>query len=61
VRKQEPSRLEPVGVAAFEQLFRQAAPGLWRTIFAFAGDRAAVADDARIETGLSPDAIAITP
>jgi len=49
VRKQEPNRLEPVGVAAFEQLFRQAAPGLWRTIFAFAGGRAAVADDAVAE------------
>ncbi len=49
MRKQEPDRLEPVGVAAFEQLFREAAPGLWRTIFAFAGGRAAVADDAVAE------------
>jgi hypothetical protein len=35
VRKQEPERLEALGVPAFEQLFRQTAPGLWRTIFAF--------------------------
>ncbi len=49
MRKQEPNRLEPVGVPAFEQLFRQAAPGLWRTIFAYSGGRAAVADDAVAE------------
>jgi len=49
VRDQEPSQLEPVGVPGFEQLFRQTAPGLWRTIFAFAGGRAAVADDAVAE------------
>ena len=49
MRKQEPNRLEPVGVPAFEQLFRQAAPGLWRTIFAYTGGRAAVADDAVAE------------
>lgn len=49
MRKQEPARLEPGGVAAFELLFRQAAPGLWRTIFAYAGGRAAVADDAVAE------------
>jgi DNA-directed RNA polymerase specialized sigma24 family protein len=49
VRKQEPERLEALGVPAFEQLFRQTAPGLWRTIFAFAGGRAAVADDAVAE------------
>ncbi len=36
-------------MSAFEQLFRQTAPGLWRTIFAFAGGRAAVADDAVAE------------
>ena len=49
VRKQEPDRMAPAGVPGFEQLFRQAAPGLWRTIFAFAGGRAAVADDAVAE------------
>ncbi len=49
VRKQEPNRVAPVGVPDFEELFRQAAPGLWRTIFAFAGGRAAVADDAVAE------------
>ena len=49
VRKQEPDRVAPVGAPGFEQLFRQAAPGLWRTIFAFAGGRAAVADDAVAE------------
>jgi hypothetical protein len=49
VRKQEPDRVAPAGVPGFEQLFRQAAPGLWRTIFAFAGGRAAVADDAVAE------------
>ena len=49
MRKQEPDRVAPAGVPGFEQLFRQAAPGLWRTIFAFAGGRAAVADDAVAE------------
>ena len=49
MRKQEPNRVAPAGVPDFEQLFRQAAPGLWRTIFAFAGGRAAVADDAVAE------------
>ena len=49
MRKQEPNRVASVGEPGFEQLFRQAAPGLWRTIFAFAGGRAAVADDAVAE------------
>ena len=49
VRKQEPDLVAPAGVPGFEQLFRQAAPGLWRTIYAFAGGRAAVADDAVAE------------
>ena len=49
MRKQEPDRVAPAGVPGFEQLFRQTAPGLWRTIFAFAGGRAAVADDAVAE------------
>lgn len=49
MRKQEPDRVAPEGVPGFEQLFQQAAPGLWRTIFAFAGGRAAVADDAVAE------------
>lgn len=49
MRKQEPNRVEPVGMPGLEQVFRQAAPGLWRTIFAFAGGRAAVADDAVAE------------
>ena len=49
MRKQELNRVAPVGVPDFEQLFRQAGPGLWRTIFAFAGGRAAVADDAVAE------------
>jgi RNA polymerase sigma-70 factor (ECF subfamily) len=49
VRKQEPDRVAPVGAPGFEQLFRQAAPGLWRTIFAFAGGRVAIADDAVAE------------
>ena len=49
MRKQEPNRVAPAGAPGFEQLFRQAAPGLWRTIFAYAGGRAAVADDAVAE------------
>ena len=49
MRKQEPDPVAPVGAPGFEQLFRQAAPGLWRTIFAFAGGRATIADDAVAE------------
>ena len=49
MRKQEPNRVAPAYVPGLEQLFRQAAPGLWRTIFAFAGGRASVADDAVAE------------
>jgi RNA polymerase sigma-70 factor, ECF subfamily len=33
----------------YEQLFRQAAPILWRTIYAYSGGRRAVADDAVAE------------
>jgi len=36
-------------VVNYEQLFRDIAPGLWRTIYAFAAGRRAVADDAVAE------------
>jgi RNA polymerase sigma-70 factor, ECF subfamily len=49
VRSQGPGRLEPGVAAAYEQVFRDAGPALWRTIYAFAGGRSAVADDAVAE------------
>jgi RNA polymerase sigma-70 factor (ECF subfamily) len=36
-------------VATYERLFREAAPGLWRTIYAFTGGRSSIADDAVAE------------
>lgn len=49
MRSREPERLEPGVVAAYEQVFRDAGPALWRTIYAYAGGRGAVADDAVAE------------
>jgi RNA polymerase sigma-70 factor, ECF subfamily len=49
LRSQEPERAPPRVVADYERVFRDAAPGLWRTIYAFAAGRRAVADDAVAE------------
>jgi RNA polymerase sigma-70 factor, ECF subfamily len=45
LRSQEPEQAPPRVAADYEQVFRDAAPGLWRTIYAFAAGRRAVADD----------------
>ncbi len=44
-----PDRVRAGTAISYEQVFRDAAPGLWRTIFAFAAGRRAVADDAVAE------------
>lgn len=49
MRSQEPERSPPREAVDYEQLFRDAAPGLWRTIYAFAAGRRAVVDDAVAE------------
>jgi RNA polymerase sigma-70 factor (ECF subfamily) len=49
LRSQEPERAPPRAAVDYEQVFRDAAPGLWRTIYAFAAGRRAVADDAVAE------------
>ena len=49
VRGNPPDRVRPGGAVSYEQVFRDAAPGLWRTIYAFAAGRRAVADDAVAE------------
>jgi RNA polymerase sigma-70 factor (ECF subfamily) len=41
--------VRPGAAVDYEQVFRDAAPGLWRTIYAFAAGRRAVADDAVAE------------
>lgn len=48
MRGTPPEQARPVA-ADLEQVFRDAAPGLWRTIYAFAAGRSAVADDAVAE------------
>ena len=40
---------DPGTAVDYEQVFRDAAPGLWRTIYAFTAGRRAVADDAVAE------------
>lgn len=50
VRGKPPDRARPGTAASYEQVFRDTAPGLWRTIYAFAGGRQAVADDAVAES-----------
>ena len=42
-------RARPGAGADFEQVFRDTAPGLWRTIYAYSAGRPAVADDAVAE------------
>lgn len=42
-------RVRPVTAADYEQVFRDAGPDLWRTIYAFAAGRRTVADDAVAE------------
>jgi len=49
VRGKPPDRIRPGAAVNYEQVFREAAPGLWRTIYAFAAGRRAVADDAVAE------------
>jgi RNA polymerase sigma-70 factor, ECF subfamily len=49
VRSKKPDRAPPGQVADYEQVFRDAAPGLWRTIFAFSAGQRRVADDAVAE------------
>lgn len=46
VRSKGPDRAQPNRAVDYEQVFRDAAPGLWRAIYAFAAGRRAVADDA---------------
>ena len=45
MRSKGPNRARSGRAADIEQVFRDAAPGLWRTIYAFAAGRRAVADD----------------
>lgn len=49
MRGKGPDPVQPGSVADYEQVFRDAAPGLWRTVYAFAAGRRAVADDAVAE------------
>ncbi len=49
MRGKPPDRARPDAAVNYEQVFRDAAPGLWRTIYAFAAGRRAVADDAVAE------------
>jgi len=49
VRGKPPDRARPGAAVNYEQVFRDAAPGLWRTIYGFAAGRRAVADDAVAE------------
>jgi RNA polymerase sigma-70 factor, ECF subfamily len=49
VRGTQPDRARPGAAVDYEQVFRDAAPGLWRTIYGFAAGRRAVADDAVAE------------
>jgi RNA polymerase sigma-70 factor (ECF subfamily) len=49
VRGKGPNRVRPGTTINYEQVLRDTAPGLWRTIYAFAAGRRAVADDAVAE------------
>lgn len=49
LRGKGPDRAPASTAINYEQVFRDAAPGLWRTIYAFAAGRRAVADDAVAE------------
>jgi RNA polymerase sigma-70 factor, ECF subfamily len=49
VRGMGPDRVRAGTAIDYEKVFRDAAPGLWRTVYAFAAGRRAVADDAVAE------------
>ena len=49
MRSTGPGRARSGRAVDYEQVFRDAAPGLWRAIYAFAAGRRAVADDAVAE------------
>jgi len=49
LRGKGPDRVRSGTAINYEQVFRDAAPGLWRTVYAFAAGRRAVADDAVAE------------
>ena len=49
MRSKGPDRAPPSRAVNYEQVFRDAAPGLWRAIYAFAAGQRAVADDAVAE------------
>ena len=49
VRGKEPDRVRAGAAVNYGQVYRDAAPGLWRTIYAFTAGRRAVADDAVAE------------
>jgi RNA polymerase sigma-70 factor (ECF subfamily) len=49
VRSKRPDRAQPARAVDYERLFRDAGPGLWRAIYAFAAGQQAVADDAVAE------------
>ena len=49
LRGKGPDRVRSGTAINYEQVFRDAAPGLWKTIYAFAAGRRAVADDAVAE------------
>lgn len=49
VRSREPDRAPPGVAVDYEQVFRDAGPGLWRTIYAFAAGQREIADDAVAE------------
>ena len=49
MRGEGPDRAPSRTAVDYEQVFRDVAPGLWRTIYAFAAGRHAVADDAVAE------------
>jgi RNA polymerase sigma-70 factor (ECF subfamily) len=49
VRGKGPDRVQASRAVNYEQVFRDAAPGLWRTIYAFTAGRRVVADDAVAE------------
>jgi hypothetical protein len=49
LRSKGSDRAQPGGAVDYEQVFRDAGPGLWRAIYAFAAGQSAVADDAVAE------------
>jgi RNA polymerase sigma-70 factor (ECF subfamily) len=49
LRSKGPDQARPTRAVDYEQVFRDAAPGLWRAIYAFSAGQRAVADDAVAE------------